>query len=45
MDKTGECFHRDESDKLWLAESFVDETDYVTTQDTEILEEHQNQGE
>jgi hypothetical protein len=39
MQKTGQCFHRDESEKLWLAESFVDEYEYVSTQDTEVFEE------
>ena len=36
MVKTGECFFRDESGALWLAESFISEDGTVTTQQIEV---------
>lgn len=36
MRKTGECYFRDEFGNLWIAESFVDNNDYVTTQQTQL---------
>lgn len=39
MIKTGECYYRDENDKLWLAESYIDEGGFVTTQSVEVPEE------
>ena len=38
MEKTGECYYRDEEGRLWLAESFVDETGKVITQNILIEE-------
>ena len=38
MEKTGECYYRDENGALWLAESFVDKKGVVTTRDTLIEE-------
>lgn len=42
MTKTGECYFRDEEGVLWLAESFVDEDGYVTTQHIQIDERTDN---
>ena len=36
--KTGECYFRDEEGKLWLAESFIDDSG-VTTTETKQVEE------
>lgn len=36
--KTGECYFRDEEGQLWLAESFEDENQFVTTVNTLIGE-------
>lgn len=37
--KTGECYFRDEEEKLWLAESFQDEIGLTWTVNTLVLEE------
>jgi len=38
MIKTGECYYKDEFGQLWLAISYVDENEKVTTQDVLIEE-------
>lgn len=38
MIKTGECYYYDEMGNLWLAISYVDENDVVSTQNILIAE-------
>jgi hypothetical protein len=42
MTKTGECYYRDEDGSLWLAVSYVDEKNFVTTQDVLIEQNSSN---
>ena len=39
MTKIGECYFRDENGNLWLAISYVNENEVVTTQNI-LIEEH-----
>jgi len=36
MEKTGECYYRDDNGYLWLAESYMDDDGVVTTQSIQI---------
>nr|WP_294863970.1 hypothetical protein [uncultured Pseudogulbenkiania sp.] len=40
--KTGECYYRDEADRLWLAETFVDEDGVATSTQTYVKEIGEN---
>lgn len=39
LTKTGECYFRDDSDQLWVAESFVDDKGVVITKHTIATED------
>lgn len=39
MQKTGECYFRDDEGNLWIAESFCDKLGVVTTVSTQIQEQ------
>lgn len=39
MQKTGECYFRDDEGNLWIAESFCDKLGVVTTVSTQIQED------
>ena len=42
--KTGEVRFRDESGKLWVSESYVDEAGAVSTKSTPVAENQPQQG-